>query len=256
MPRFAANLQWLFTEHDFLDRFEAAHGAGFEAVEFPSPYDHPPEILAARLRESSVECILFNLPMGDRSKGDFGIACRPERVEEFRSGVATALRYAEALGCRRMNCIAGKRSGPDDPGKLHRTLVENLRYAARALAAAGRELVIEPINTTDVPGFLVPRQEDGARIIAEVAEPNFGLQCDLYHTAMMKDDPAAILERFMPIVRHVQFADAPGRGDPGTGTLDFKRLFSLIDRLGYRGWVSAEYRPSRATVETLAWRDG
>lgn len=255
MPRFAANLQWLFPEHEFLERFAAARSAGFAAVEFPSPYEHPAETLAARLREHSLECILFNLPMGDRAAGDFGIACRPGREEEFRAGVARAIAYAKALGCGRMNCIAGRRLPGEDDEALHETLAANLGFAADALAREGLELVIEPINTVDVPGFLVPRQEQAARLIAQVAKPNFGLQCDLYHTAMMGDDPAAILERWMPIVRHVQFADAPGRGDPGTGRLDFKRLFSLIDALGYRGWVSAEYRPSRSTVDTLGWRD-
>src|SRR5882672_2645086 len=188
MPRFAANLGYLFTEHDFLDRFAAARRAGFRAVEFAAPYAYPPEEIAMRLLDNALECILINLPMGDRAKGDFGIA-----------GTAGAL---------------------DDPARLRETLVANLRFASRELGAAGLDLVIEPINTTDVPGFFVSRSPEAVEIIAEVGAANLGLQCDLYHTAMMGDDPAQTLERLWSAVRHIQFADAPGRGEPGTGRID------------------------------------
>ena len=253
MPRFAANLAWLFTEHGFLDRFAAAREAGFGAVEFPSPYAHPPAELAARLRDNALACVLFNLPMGDRERGDFGIACRPGREAEFREGVAKALEYARALGAPRVNCIAGTQQPGDDPALLRRTLVGNLRYAARALADAGIGLVIEPINTSDVPGFFVPRSPQAAELIAEVADPGLGLQCDLYHTAMMGDDCATILDTLRPVIRHIQFADAPGRGEPGSGKLDLHGLFARIDASGYSGWVSAEYRPSSTTAQSLAW---
>ena len=253
MPRFAANLHWLFTEHAFLDRFPAARAAGFVAVEFPSPYEHPAEAIADRLEREGLRCILFNLPSGDKAKGDFGIACRPGREEEFREGVARAIKYAKALGCGRINCIAGKALPGEDRAELRERLVTNLRYAARELRGHGIELVVEPINDVDIPGFLVTRSPEAAGIITEVGEKNVGLQCDIYHTAMMRDDPGAILEQLLPVIRHVQFADAPGRHEPGTGTIDLPPLFELLDRLGYDGWVSAEYGPSRRTEDTLGW---
>ena len=253
MPRFAANLGYLFPEHDFLDRFAAARRAGFRAVEFAAPYSYPPEELAMRLIDNGLECILINLPMGDRAKGDFGIACRPGRETQFREGVARGIMYAQALGVPRLNCICGTAAASDDRTLFTKTLVANLRFAAREFKAAGLDLVIEPINTTDVPGFFVSRSPEAAALIEEVGADNFGLQCDLYHTAMMGDDPARILEDLAPAIRHIQFADAPGRGEPGTGKIDFAPLFALVDRLGYRGWVSAEYRPTRPTPETLAW---
>jgi hydroxypyruvate isomerase len=252
MPRFAANLGYLFTEHEFLDRFAAAAQARFRAVEFAQPYAWPTADIAARLRGNGLECILVNLPMGDRAKGDFGIACRPGREADFRAGVAKGIEYAHALGVPKMNCISGTVASGDDPRALRETLVSNLRYAAREFKAAGLDLVVEPINTHDVPGFFVSRSHEADRIIAEVGEPNVGLQCDLYHTAMMGDDPAAILEAHRGVIRHIQFADAPGRHEPGSGKIDFASLFPLIDRLGYGGWVSAEYKPTRRTEDTLS----
>lgn len=252
MPRFAANLGYLFTEHEFLDRFDAAARAGFRAVEFAQPYAWPAADIAARLSANGLECILVNLPMGDRSRGDFGIACRPGREADFRAGVATGIQYAKALGVPKLNCISGTASPGEDPAVLRDTLVSNLRYAAREFKAAGLDLVVEPINTHDVPGFFLSRQAEGAAIVAAVGETNVGLQCDLYHATMMGDDPAAILETHMPAIRHIQFADAPGRHEPGSGRIDFVRLFPLIDSLGYAGWVSAEYKPSRRTEHTLS----
>ena len=253
MPRFAANLGWLFPEHPFLERFRAARDAGFAAVEFASPYEHRAEEIAARLADHGLECILINLPMGDKSRGDFGVACRPGREQEFRDGVARALDYAARLGVPRMNCIAGTLGPADDRARCEATLVENLGFAASRLAAQGVELVIEPINSRDVPGFLVPTSPAAARIIEAVGHANLGLQCDLYHTAMMGDDASSILSSLRGIIRHIQFADVPGRGEPGTGQLPIARLFGEIDSLGYAGWVAAEYRPSRATPETLGW---
>ena len=253
MPNFAANLGWLFTEHPFLERFGAAKAAGFAAVEFASPYEHPAESIAAELERHHVRCILFNLPMGNREKGDAGIACRPGREDEFREGVARGIAYAKALGCARINCIAGRIFEGDDRADLEARLVSNLTFAAREFRSAGIELVVEPLNDKDNPDFLVPTSPRMAEIIAKIGEPNVGLQCDIYHTAMMGHDPATILEALRPIVRHVQFADAPGRGEPGTGRIDMLPLFALLDRLGYDGWVSAEYRPSGRTEDSLDW---
>ena len=254
--RFAANLGFLFTEHAFLDRFAAAAGAGFRAVEFANPYAEAKAELAARLRDNGLECILFNLPMVSPDKDPrsmFGMACRPERVADFRASVDIALEYAAALGTRRVNCIAGVMTEGDDAARCEATLVENLRYAAGRLQAEGVELVIEPLNTHDRPGFFVATTPQAAAIIAKVGHPNLGLQCDLYHTAMMGDDPSSILSSHRGIVRHIQVADAPGRGEPGTGNIDFARHFATIEAIGYGGWVSAEYRPSGPTRDTLGW---
>jgi hydroxypyruvate isomerase len=251
MPRFAANLGWLFTEHPFLDRFAAARRAGFRAVEFSQPYDYPAAQIAARLTDNELACILVNLPMGDKSKGDFGIACRPGREAEFRAGVARGIEYAQALGVPKLNCISGTVPAGEERAKFLDTLISNLRLAAGEFKAAGLDLVLEPINSRDVPHFIVPRSPDAVEIIEAVGAPNLGLQCDLYHTVMMGDDPAAILESCRAHIRHIQFADVPGRGEPGSGTIDFAPLFRLIDRLGYDGWVSAEYKPTRPTEQTL-----
>jgi hydroxypyruvate isomerase len=253
MPRFAANLAWLFTEQPFLDRFAAARRAGFDTVEFPTPYDHPAAEIAEKLREHELRCVLFNLPMGDKAKGDFGIACRPGRESEFRAGVAQAIDYARELRPERINCIAGVAREGEDRRELEDRLVNHLRFAAKEFKSAGLELVIEPLNVQDAPGFIIPRQDDGARVIAAVGAVNLGLQCDLYHVAMMGDDPATILARLRGIIRHIQFADVPGRGEPGTGTLPIAEYFHAIDRLGYDGWVGAEYRPSKPTEQTLHW---
>ena len=254
MPRFAANLGFLFTELPFLERFAAARAAGFVAVEFAAPYLYPAREIAARLADHGLECELFNLPLGELGGGPVaGIGCRPERVAQFHDGVSLALEYAHALGTRRMNCIAGVARQGDDSAVLQRTLVDNLRYAAGELARAGCELVIEPINTHDAPGFFVATADHGESIVAEVGAANLGLQCDLYHTKMMGDDPVATLARHAGVIRHIQFADVPGRHEPGTGTMDFAHLFETIDKLGYTGWVAAEYRPSKPTRETLHW---
>jgi hydroxypyruvate isomerase len=253
VPRFAANLGFLFPEHAFLERFAAARRAGFAAVEFAAPYAHPAAEIAARLRDNALACVLINLPMGDRDKGDFGIACRPGREEEFRQGVARGIAYAHALGVPKLNCISGIAKPGEDRATLRAILVTNLRFAAREFKAAGLDLVVEPLNTADAPGFLVPRSPEMVEVIDAVGEDNVGLQCDLYHTAMMGDDPQATLTSCAARIRHIQFADAPGRGEPGTGRLDFGHLFEHIDGLGYRGWVSAEYRPTGPTPATLSW---
>jgi hydroxypyruvate isomerase len=253
MPRFAANLAWLFTEQPFLERFEAARRAGFDAVEFPAPYDHSADDIARQLREHRLACVLFNMPMGDKSRGDFGFACRPHRDDEFRAGVALALDYAQALRPTLVNCIAGVAAAGEDRAELEALLVRRLRFAADALRAAKLHMVIEPLNDRDVPGFVMPRCDDAARVIDAVGADNLGLQCDLYHAAMMGDDPSSILARHRGIIRHIQFADVPGRGEPGSGTLPLAEHFAAIDALGYQGWVSAEYRPSRRTEQTLHW---
>jgi hydroxypyruvate isomerase len=252
MPRFAANLGFLFPEHDFLDRFARARESGFQAVEFAVPYLHEPHVLSAKLRENDLACVLMNLPMGDRSRGDYGLACRPERVDEFREGVARAIEYARALGCPRMNCLGGIARAGEDRAELRDTVVANMRFAAGEFKRAGLEILMEPLNDRDAPGFLLPRARDVVDVLGEVDAGNAFLQFDLYHTAMMGDDPAVVLRELRPFIRHIQFADAPGRGEPGTGRIALRELFGLIDASGYDGWVAAEYRPTRRTEDTLS----
>jgi len=250
--RFAANLGWLFPEHPFLDRFAAAARTGFRGVEFAQPYEHPAPEVKARLAGNGLECVLINLPMGDKSKGEFGIANRPGREAEFRAGVARGIEYAHAIGVPKLNCISGTAKPDEDREAMRATLISNLRFAAREFKAAGLDLVLEPINSHDIAGFFVTRQLEAVKIIEEVGAPNLGLQFDIYHTVMMGDDPSSMLRECGPWIRHIQFADAPGRGEPGTGRIDFAPLFAQIDAMGYEGWVSAEYRPSRPTPETVA----
>lgn len=254
MPRFAANLGFLFPEHAFLDRFAAARAAGFRGVEFAAPYAHPAREIRKRLDDHGLECVLFNFPLAAGGEGPgAGIGCRPESVDAFRAGVDRALEYAAVLGNRRINCIAGTTRPGEDPARCEDTLVDNLRYAAPRLAAQRITLLLEPINSRDTPGFLVDTAAGGARVIERARVPNLALQLDLYHAAMMGDEPAAALARHRAIVGHIQFADVPGRGEPGSGTLDFARLFGAIDASGYDGWVAAEYRPTRGTPQTLHW---
>lgn len=254
MPRFAANLGYLFAEYPFLDRFEPARDSGFRGVEFAAPYAYPAREIRARLDDNGLECVLFNFPLAAGGQGPAaGTGCRPERVDEFRAGVDRALEYAAVLGNKRINCIAGVATPRDDAARCEATLVENLRYASPRLMQAGVQLLLEPINSIDAPSFFVATSAHAARIVEKAKLDNLALQCDLYHTAMMGDDPTAVLERHARIIRHIQFADAPGRGEPGTGSVDFRRHFDTIARIGYDGWIAAEYRPTRATPETLQW---
>jgi hydroxypyruvate isomerase len=254
MPRFSANLGFLFTEEPFLDRFAAAARAGFAAVELSEPYGYDPAALAELLRRQGLACALINLPMGEPARGEKGLAGLPERVAAFRASVPLAIETARALGCATANCLAGRLPVGTDPAKAHATLVENVRFAARAFADAGLTLCLEALNTVDVPGFLLHGSQQVAALIREVGEDNVKLQFDCYHMEIMEGDLRASLERLLPIIGHVQFADVPGRHEPGTGRVDYAALFSHLDRIGYRGWVGAEYRPSRRTPESLAWK--
>jgi hydroxypyruvate isomerase len=253
MPRFSANLHFLFTERPFLERFGAAARAGFRAVEFPDPYAHPLPELAARLREHALSCVLLNFPMGDRAAGDMGFACRPARAAEFRDSVERAVEAARALGCPRLNCMAGRRPPGVYPKELRATLIENLRLAGRTCAQAGLEVCLEPLNSADYPDIFLSGTEQAVEIMDAVGASNLRLQFDGYHLQTMGEDLAVTLERLLPLIGHVQIGDVPGRGEPGSGTIPYPALFALLDRLGYAGWVGAEYRPSRRTEETLGW---
>jgi hydroxypyruvate isomerase len=253
MPRFSANLSFLFTEVDFTERFAAARRAGFAAVEFHFPYAHEPAVLDAAVRDAGTNVVLFNLPAGDWAGGERGIACLPGREAEFREGVARAIDYARTLGCPRLNCLAGVLPAHVDAAQGRATLLDNLRHAAQTVTRAGLKLLIEPLNNADTPGFLVSRTREALALIDAVGADRLSLQYDLYHARVMGDDLVQTLEEFMPRIGHIQFADHPGRHEPGSGTTDFPALFALIDQLGYGGWVGAEYAPLSATSSSLAW---
>ncbi len=256
MPKFAANLTLLFNEMDFLDRFEAAADAGFEGVEYLFPYDWPADQLAERLRKAGLVQVLHNLPAGDWSAGERGIACHPDRTGEFQDGVGRAIEYATVLGCRQLNCLAGIPPSGADPDALKETFIANLRFAADQLGHAGIRLLIEPINTFDMPGFYLNRTAQAVTLIEEVGSDNLYLQYDIYHAQRMEGELAATIAAHLPRIAHMQLADNPGRHEPGTGEINYPFLFDFIDRNGYTGWIGCEYKPLGATRDGLGWRPG
>ena len=253
MPRFAANLTMLFNEVPFLERFEAAAKAGFRAVEFLFPYAHTADEIKTRLQTNGLQLVLHNLPAGHWNVGERGIACHPGRVEEFRDGVGRAIDYATALGCGQVNCLAGIAPAGSSPETLHDTLVGNLRFAADRLAAAGIKLLIEPINTYDIPGFFLNRTQQALDIIREVGSDSVYVQYDIYHMQRMEGELAGSLQRHLKQIAHLQLADNPGRNEPGTGEIHYPFLFAWLDRIGYDGWIGCEYKPKSTTTASLDW---
>jgi hydroxypyruvate isomerase len=254
MPKFDANLSTMFTELSFLDRFAAARTAGFDAVEFLFPYAFEPEQIAQRLARYKLQLVLHNFPAGDWTGGERGIACDPRRIGEFQDSVALALEYAEELGVRQLHCLAGK-TPPNVPHeRVHATYVANLQFAAAQLRERGLDLLIEPINNRDIPGYFLTGTRQAAAIIAEAGAPNLFLQYDIYHMQRMEGDLAATIRAHLPLIRHMQLADVPGRHEPGTGEINFPFLFALLDELGYDGWIGCEYTPLADTLGGLGWR--
>jgi hydroxypyruvate isomerase len=253
MPKFAANLSMLFTELDFLDRFEAAAGAGFRGVEYLFPYDYEAGELAERLQRHGLTQVLHNLPAGDWAAGERGIACHPDRVDEFREGVDRGIAYAKALDCRQLNCLAGRQPEHVPDEQAREVLVENLRYAAQRLEAEGIRLLAEPINTRDLPGFFLNRTEQALAIFDEVGSDNLYLQYDIYHMQIMEGDLATTLERNLKRIAHIQLADNPGRHEPGTGEINYPFIFRFLDGIGYDGWIGCEYKPTATTEAGLDW---
>ena len=243
----------LFNELEFFDRFQAAAKVGFRGVEYLFPYGFEKEQLFERLQIHGLVQTLHNLPAGDWGAGDRGIGCHPDRVGEFQDSVAQAIEYAKALGCERVNCLAGIAPEGVDAETLRQTFVTNLRFAAERLAEAGVRLLIEPINSRDIPGFYLNYSEQALSLIAEVDSDNLGLQYDAYHMQVMEGDLAQTIERHLERIGHIQIADNPGRHEPGTGEINYPFLFERLDSLEYPGWVGCEYKPRTTTVEGLGW---
>jgi 2-dehydrotetronate isomerase len=253
MPKFAANLSMLYNEHDFLDRFAAAAADGFKAVEYLFPYEHPAAELAARLQAHGLQQVLFNAPPGDWAQGERGTACLPGREAEFCDGVQRAIDYAHALDCPRIHLMAGLAPDGAERAALRKTYLANLAWAA----AQARDIhfLIEPINTRDIPGFFLNRQDDAHATVVDVGAPNLKVQMDLYHCQIVEGDLAKKIERYLPTGRvgHLQIAGVPERQEPDVGELNHPYLFDLIDRLGWEGWIGCEYRPKGKTSAGLGW---
>ncbi len=255
MPRFAANLTMLFNEVPFLERFALAKTAGFKAVEFLFPYAYSKEEIKSALDNNALKLVLHNLPAGDWDAGERGIACHPDRVNEFRSGVAQAIEYATYLHVGQLNCLAGKAPVGVDAKLLHDTFVSNLQYAASELKKVGLKLLIEPINTFDIPGFYLSKTEQGIAILDAVGADNAFLQYDIYHAQRMEGELANTIQKHLSRIAHIQLADNPGRNEPGTGEIHYDYLFGLLDRLGYAGYIGCEYKPLKSTAAGLGWMD-
>ena len=253
MPKFCANLTMLWNEHDFMDRFAAAARAGFEAVEYLFPYDYDKNQLAEQLHRHGLTQVLHNLPAGNWASGERGIGCHPRRIGEFQDGVGKAIEYAQALGCKQVNCLAGIRPSQLDPSVARETYIKNLQFAAPWLKSAGIKLLIEPINTRDIPGFFLTNTRQALDIITAAGSDNLYLQYDIYHMQVMEGDLAATVEKNLKLIPHLQLADNPGRHEPGTGEINYGFLFGHIDRIGYQGWIGCEYKPATTTDAGLGW---
>ncbi|MDR9805639.1 2-oxo-tetronate isomerase [Rhizobium hidalgonense] len=253
MPKFSANLSLLYQDIAFLDRFAAAAEDGFGALEYLGPYTEPKEKVADALKANGLKQALFNVPSGDWAGGERGIACLPDRIDEFRNGISLALDYAKALACPQVNVISGLVPKGADLETLEKVLVENLKYAVQRTADAGVKLLIEPINLRDIPGFFLSTTNHAERILEKVASDNLYIQYDFYHMQIMQGDLIPTFIRLKDRIAHVQVADNPGRNEPGTGEINYGFILSELDRLGYDGWVGCEYKPKAGTSEGLGW---
>jgi hydroxypyruvate isomerase len=254
MPQFAANLTFLFADAPFGERFQRAATAGFRGVEYLFPYDWPAHDVAEWLKAADVEQVLFNLPAGDWAAGERGLACLPHRQGEFAESVEQALNYAMVLDCERVHCMAGLRPAGVAEAELAAIYVANLQFAADRFAAIGATVMIEPINSRiDMPGYWLDDVSKALRLLDAIDRPNVKLQLDLYHAQIIQGDLARTIEANLGRIGHVQIADNPGRHEPGTGEINYRFLFDLLDRLGYDGWVGCEYKPLTTTEAGLGW---
>ena len=253
MPKLAANLTLMFNEVDFLDRFAAAAKAGFKGVEFLFPYDYDKNLLKQKLDENKLTLALHNMPPGNWNNGERGIGCHSDRVAEFQAGVDKAIEYANALGCTQLNCLAGIKPAYRDPLDARETFIKNLQYAAPRLKAAGIKLLIEAINTRDIPGFFLNHSAQAFDIIKAVGSDNLFFQYDIYHMQIMEGDLAPTIEKNLALIPHMQLADTPGRHEPGSGEINYDFLLPFLDQIGYNGWIGCEYKPATTTEAGLGW---
>ena len=253
MPKFAANLSMMFNEHDFPNRFAAAAKAGFDAVEFLFPYDYSPAEVAQWHKENNLKNVLFNLPPGDWAAGERGIAALPGRETEFRAGVAKAIEYALALGTPQLHMMAGLVPAGSDMAIHRKTYLENMKFAAQALAKHNLTLLLEPINTRDMPGYFLNTQVQAHELRVESGEPNVKVQMDFYHAQIMEGDLAETFKKYFKDIGHTQIASVPKRNEPDDGEVNYPYLYQLLDEMGYEGYVGCEYRPKGKTEDGLAW---
>ena len=253
MPKFSANLTMLFNEVEFLNRFGAAAKAGFRAVEFLLPYAHEKTQLIDVVQKDNLQVVLFNMPAGDWSAGDRGMACDPTRAGEYQEGVGTAIDYALALGCKQIHCMAGLKPRGVSEEKMRDAYIASLQFAGRELAKHGMKLLIEAINTRDMPGYYLNSSRQAFDIMHYANVPNLSFQYDIYHLQIMEGDLAPTIEKHLAKIGHIQLADTPGRHEPGTGEINYNFLLPHLDKIGYRGWIGCEYRPATATEAGLGW---
>lgn len=253
MPKFAANLSMMYQEYPFLDRFEAARRDGFSGVEFLFPYDFAATDIRRRLDDNGLTLALFNGPPGNWADGERGLASLPGRQEEFRESVKRALDYATVLGNQRLHIMAGLIKPGQDRAVHHAVYIDNLAYAAKQAASLAITTVIEPINTRDIPGFFLNRQDQAHQIVAQVGADNLKVQMDFYHCQIVEGDLAMNLRKHIDGVGHIQIAGVPERHEPDLGEINYPYLFALIDELGYKGWIGCEYRPRASTSAGLGW---
>jgi hydroxypyruvate isomerase len=253
MPKFAANLSMLYGEHDFLERFAAAAKDGFRGVEYLFPYAYEKQALVDALKNNKLSQVLHNMPAGDWDAGERGLACLPDRVGEFQDGVGKAIDYARALGCTQLHAMAGIRPNGVDSDKIAKTYIENLRFAAGETKKAGIKLLIEAINTIDIPGFYLSTSAQALAVIDTVGSDNLYFQYDIYHMQVMEGDLVRTIEKNLAKIPHMQLADNPGRHEPGSGEINYPFLFDAIDRMGYKGWIGCEYKPKAGTSAGLDW---
>lgn len=253
MPRFAANISFLFTEHEFLYRFAAAAGAGFEAVELHFPYAHSVDTVKARLDHADLKLVLLNTPPGDVDAGEFGLAAVPGRTDDFARQIDQAVNYAAALGAGVIHVLSGMLRSEADRLLARRTLIKNLQAHAPKAAEKGITLVLEPLNGRDKPGYFLSTIDDAVSIAQEVAQPNVKVLFDAYHVQITQGDLFMRLAKYLPLIGHVQIAAVPTRHEPDTGEIHYEHFYAELDRLGYTGWVGAEYKPANGTVNGLDW---
>ena len=253
MPKFNANLSMLFNEVDFLDRFSRAKQCGFEGVEFLFPYAFEANEILDKLEENQLEMVLFNLPPGNFQNGDRGLAVDPKRKGEFQDSVGRAIEYAKVLNCSKLHCMAGLTPDEFEANTLTENYISNIQFAADACKPHNIDILIEAINTRDIPGYFLNYSSQALDVLSKVNRPNTYFQYDIYHMQVMEGDLIPTIQRILPMIKHMQLADTPGRHEPGTGEINYGNLFNAIDEMGYDGWIGCEYRPKENTEDGLSW---